>query len=377
MISSIRIRLFRGIRDCRIRGFKTVNVFTGRNNHGKSSILEALYLTSGAFRFDNPWNIPPPMPKTPDKISYLLNRRSQRGLSWSRDREILWYNYNRKEPIQIDIVARRKKFKIRLADWHPHPFLHISIDENLRNTLKSEGFRVEWRDGNYCPSESSLFTRRESIAVKSKTAKIMDRQMRLSTMTQFMHGMMFIDSKLIHNMETVERTLWKPLLRQRYDKLVVEVLRNGYEIDVEDLTYMPYDERFQLAAKLPETTTRIDDLGDGARYSIIWIMVAALAGRTAILIEEPENHQHPGGLAKSLEMLLHIVNTNKTQLFITTHSLEFIKLLERIAEEEGIDVKTFFIEMDETGKIESRVITPRDSEYLTKMGLDVRFLDIL
>jgi AAA15 family ATPase/GTPase len=93
-------------------------------------------------------------------------------------------------------------------------------------------------------------------------------------------------------------------------------------------------------------------------------------------MEEPENHQHPSGLAKSLEMLLNIAKTNKTQLFITTHSLEFIKLLEKIAEEMRIDVKTFFIERDKTGRIDSRVVTSKDSEYLAKMGLDVRFLDI-
>ena len=381
MISSIKISLFRGIRDCRIDDLKAINVFVGRNNHGKSSILEALYLASGAFKFEDPWSIEQqrgtPAHRTSDKISFLLNRRTQRRLTWGRDRETLWHNYDRKDSIKIDIVRKGKKLRIRLADWHMHPFLSTSTDQSLRDALNKDGYPVQSNNNNFCLIESSVIEPQRMFHYSIQTEKVLESQMRLSEMSQFMQGMMFIDSSLIHNMETVEKILWKPLLRKRQDKLVVEVLRNGYESEVEDLTYIPYGERYQLAIKLPETTTRVDDLGDGARYSMIWIMVAALAERTAILMEEPENHQHPSGLAKSLEMLLSIAKTNKTQLFITTHSLEFIKLLEKIAEEMRIDVKTFFIERDETGKIEPRVVTSKDSEYLAKMGLDMRFLDIL
>ncbi|MCJ7633122.1 AAA family ATPase, partial [Candidatus Bathyarchaeota archaeon] len=108
-----------------------------------------------------------------------------------------------------------------------------------------------------------------------------------------------------------------------------------------------------------------------------WIMVAAIARNTAILIEEPESHQHPGGLVKSLEALLDLAKRNNVQIFATTHSLEFIKFVEKIAEERKLDMSTFFIEMDEKGRIESRTITSEDSQYLTKMGLDIRFLDVV
>jgi len=44
----------------------------------------------------------------------------------------------------------------------------------------------------------------------------------------------------------------------------VEVLRSGYDVNVEDLTYTTYDGKaLQLAVKLPKTTIRVDDLGYG------------------------------------------------------------------------------------------------------------------
>jgi len=51
MIKSIFVRNYRGIRCCKLENLKRVNVFIGRNNSGKSSLLESLYLASAAFHF--------------------------------------------------------------------------------------------------------------------------------------------------------------------------------------------------------------------------------------------------------------------------------------------------------------------------------------
>jgi predicted ATP-dependent endonuclease of OLD family len=126
MISSIEISLFRGIRECRIDDLEAINVFVGRNNHGKSSILEALYLASAAFKFEDPWSMEQqqgstPRHRTSDKISFLLNRRTERNLTWGRDRETLWHNYDRKDPIKINVVRKRKKLRIRRARLRKEP----------------------------------------------------------------------------------------------------------------------------------------------------------------------------------------------------------------------------------------------------------------
>ena len=47
MFSRIEIERFRSIRYARIEGFKQINLFFGKNNCGKSSLLESLFLVSG------------------------------------------------------------------------------------------------------------------------------------------------------------------------------------------------------------------------------------------------------------------------------------------------------------------------------------------
>lgn len=374
MISSFEINGFRAIRECKIDGLKRINIFMGRNNSGKSSILEALYLSSAAFRFQDPLN------RAGNKIEYLLNRRCERGLRWqTKDKETLWHGYDSTHPIRIAIKhGGGRKLRIELLNWHPHPLVRIPDTQDVKALYKKMAKLSIHEFRHACFIESSLVARRQSMSIekfRSRLSNVISSDFRRTQ--RLLRNMILVDTELIHKMEIIERNLWTDLLKTRLDKLVADVLRKGYDVPVEDLTYMLYGDKYQLAVKLPETTTRADDLGDGARYSMVLLMVAALAGNTAILVEEPENHQHPGGLAKSMEMLLDLIKKNNVQLFASTHSIEFSKIIEQIAKEKKLDLRTFFIERDKTGKIGSRVITPKDSEYLTKMGLDMRFLDIL
>ena len=48
MLESVRIRNFRGLKDLQIKGLGRINLFAGRNNSGKTALLEALSLLAGA-----------------------------------------------------------------------------------------------------------------------------------------------------------------------------------------------------------------------------------------------------------------------------------------------------------------------------------------
>lgn len=47
MFKKIEIERFRGIRHASIEGLRQINLFFGKNNCGKSSLLESLFLASG------------------------------------------------------------------------------------------------------------------------------------------------------------------------------------------------------------------------------------------------------------------------------------------------------------------------------------------
>ncbi len=51
MYKSFKIENFRGIKKCELTELKRINIFLGKNNCGKSSILEAIFLLTG---YNNP-----------------------------------------------------------------------------------------------------------------------------------------------------------------------------------------------------------------------------------------------------------------------------------------------------------------------------------
>lgn len=379
-IKSLKIERFRAIKECKIDGLAKINIFIGRNNSGKSSILEALYLSSAVFNDSDPFN------RFATRIEYLLNRRCNRGLRWRgtlAQREVLWHEYDSRRPIEIRINYGDRGINsvglpIELFEWHEHPLIEIPTDARIHMTERG---RIPENFSHLCFHERTMMET-ASHSAANITESQRDNVMRelipdFESVQHFLKNMVFVESRLIYEMESVERSLWNDLLKKRLDRLITEVIREGYEIPVEDITYMPYGDKYQLAVKLPKTTVRVDDLGDGARYSMVFLMVAALAHSSAILIEEPENHQHPGGLAKSMEMILDLIERNNVQLFASTHSIEFLRIISQIAKEKKIDLLTFFIEMGKNGVVEARKVSPEDTENLMKMGLDVRFLDAI
>ncbi len=357
MISELTISNYRGIRSCSLNGLKSINILLGRNNSGKSSILEAIYLASAAVEYRELI-----YERFIHRLNYLLNRRTDRGFSIERKLglETLWYNYDQREPIRININFKGDvKFLAELHSFHSHPLI-----------------KVKELEGLLCLMEGSLYD--ETLKIKGHVSK--NDIIRLyEPVINFMSNTVFIDSSLIYDFKQVEVKLWRNVLKERQDKLIAELISEGYDVKAEGLTYVPYDGGHQLVIVTPKGYIRVDDLGDGARYAIILLMVLATSKEVPILIEEPESHQHPSGLAETIQFLLNLLIENGLQLFISTHSIEFVRLLYEIAKEKGLEVlvKTFFLERSEDGIVDVREIEAVDMDVLRKLGLDPRLLYII
>jgi len=72
-------------------------------------------------------------------------------------------------------------------------------------------------------------------------------------------------------------------------------------------------------------------LGDGIKSAFIYIALLNSVEKGIILIEEPELHQHIGSMEFIAEAIIKSRKERENQVFITTHSLEFIDLVLRKA----------------------------------------------
>jgi AAA15 family ATPase/GTPase len=362
VIESLAIENLRGIRRLNVDGLTDVNIFIGRNGAGKSTILEAIYLASTLFNEQD-------MLRGESKLDYIVKRRAGRG-SWQSNRDVLWYAKNTSEDITIALKFRTGntlKFKIR------YEFSEVPLLEVPEEVARKAGIPLT--------SRPIYMQRDRLVELKGKAVQLLpyDYYSVVSVLEKevtYLRGVVFLDSRLYAS--DVERRVWRRLLDRRLDKVVVDLIREEYEPGVEGISYKPSGDEFVLSILLPYTSVEVDGLGDGARMAMFYASVLALLSDTGVLIEDPEIHQHPGGLATLLKFTLKTAREKNLQLFITTHSLELVKIVRELSSRYGLDLKVLYVERDhETGLVDVRALERVDLEVLEKLGLDPRLLYIL
>ncbi len=371
MIESLRIRNLRGVRECSINGLTDVNVLVGRNGVGKSTVLEAIYLASSWAELHDHLGR--------NKVDYVVARRASR-----RNWDALWFAKNVEEDIEITLGFKplgMLKFKIP----YNYPFTSLLPTSPVLLELTREVVASELIEKHHLTEplyynlhRNALWdpkTREESYVF---SLEIRDSILsKLGTVVEFLRGVMFIDSRL--SLSDIELKIWPKLLDRRLDKRIVELIREEYEPNVEGIMFKPTREGgFVLALTLANTTVEVDALGDGARMAIMLASTLALASNTAILIEDPEVHQHPGGLATLMRFALKLAKDRGLQLFISTHSVELVNIVRRLCEELGLGFRVFFMERDySSGVVDVRVLESLDVDVLQKIGLDPRMLYVI
>ncbi|MHA1589579.1 MAG: AAA family ATPase [Candidatus Njordarchaeales archaeon] len=361
-LSGISIKNFRGIKEANIQGFSDINVFIGRNGAGKSTLLEAIYLASAFVNEKDPLT-------SELRINVITKRRTDREARV--DKAILWYSLNTQYPIQLVLFfTDGKKIDLECPYQQTLPDrIWIDIDKIYE---KIRDIPSGYTHFNYSSAQLLNINTNTYINVprlRNAFFRVFKKEI------EFLNNVIIIDEKILRHPEVLEQKIWLKILAKRLDKKIIEIMRKSYEKDAEDLSYVPMSGTYCLVLKLPHTVVRVDDLGDGARNAVLLTAYLLLVKNTIVLIEDPEIHQHPGGLFSILEFISEVAKSNDLQVFMTTHSLELIRLIKKIAEEKKIGLRIFFLER-ENGIVHARIIESVDLDIIQDLGIDPRFLDL-
>jgi hypothetical protein len=368
MIRSIVVENLRGIKKCVIDDLRDVNIFIGRNGAGKSTILEAIYIASAfANKHDVLRNV--------YKFDYVVQRRGGRG-NWNSFRDTLWFLKDVDEKIIIELkfsTGNTLRFTL-INDVMPPPPLHVwpILLEVPRKVIYpyEEGVAYIGRDSG---DQLAVWNPAHGVIESSLDKRFYES---IESELEYLKNGVFLDEKLpIHIIESV---VWRKVLDKRLDKPILELIREEYEPEAEGIGFKPSGEGFTLALMLPNTSIEVDFLGDGAKIALLYAAILSLLKETGVLIEDLENHQHPGGLVTLMRFVLRLAKERKLQLFITTHSIELINIVKKLAEDVGLGMRVYYLERDRsTGIVDVRAMESTDIEILQKLGLDPRLLHIL
>lgn len=334
MIEQIEINNFKGIDSLSIEGVKKINFFIGGNNCHKTSILEAIALAN------------------------IKNIREIIGnTKYNLPLEVLDSLFFNLEFENIPTVRLQEKSKeiittLKYGNTQETIALDIEGENSLAKTIKNYTLNVR---GNF---QDKIIDEKIDIVEEDKKLKIQHT------------GKGILDYIYIpstrKSSEFVENI--RKIQQNRGTKKIVDVLKN-YDENIENI----YADGMKVFIDLSghNKSVPIDSMGDGLMSACVIASNMILKETGAILIDEIENGLYKDNILKLINFILESVKEREIQLFITTHSEEFLKDFYSVIDIENDISKIYRMEKSKKG-IKVVTYSNQEAKEAISEGWEVR-----
>ncbi|OAV70737.1 recombination protein F [Bacteroidales bacterium Barb6] len=316
LLESLTIKNFRGFDALEIDGLSKINIFLGKNNSGKTSVLESLFLLLGMSN--------PMLPKVVNQF---------RGFNSGAATQLNYLFHNLKAENKPSFYG---KFSDQSERWleleaqyqdNPEPILSdgtgISISMPAINGVDLN-FSIKKIQDPKKTYKSSLLYENKALSYKLSGDYTEELQ------ALFVSSDKNDSSVLARYSEIVKRKEGDFILnslRQFDDNIIgIQALPDGLYFDVKG-----FDE-----------LTSISMMGDGVKQFLSVITAVAAKKDSFVLIDEIENGLHHSKLKLLWRCALSLAERYNSQLFIVTHDMEIIsRLVEVLGEKEYTFMQDF------------------------------------
>ncbi len=343
MFNKIEIERFRGIRHASIEGFKQVNLFFGKNNCGKSSLLESLFLASG---LSNP--------------SLAINVNLLRGYGRVRpnDLKLDFYNLDTKEPIHFRFENEEtRELSISLFEESGSDVSFNVDDPNMLKNVEDEkyGLKSDFKiNGKHYVSQ--IFFAPDSNKATRIVSKEYVETLRCS----------YLSPKYDFN-ASIQGL--KNILQNKDEHFIVEGLKI-IEPRVKDFVYTDNEMLVDIGL---EKRFPVNMMGDGARKIVSLLTAVYDCKNGVLLVDEISNGFHYSVMRNLWEVLINAAVKNNTQLFITTHDTDSIKGLRDAAlDKYGDKVATFKLLKTDDDELKAYHYSVESLDYSINQEIEVR-----
>jgi hypothetical protein len=343
MITELFIQNFKGISECRLRNLGQINIFIGKNDSCKSSILEAASTTFGESHFG-----------FSSGLGNVISRRSNLPVG---GREI-FYGYDTTQQIKCNVLLNGRIVSMTAS--------YDSNNNQISATLAIRGLDGKSSESSvvYSSNYGTDFSFRGGSG--GNLIEVFPKEEQKSA-SSYLRNFRFIDSSSRNDLRLIEDLLGKIKFIGKdvdFGKFLFEIFGSGLKWE-----FLPHpDFPNQYRVTLIENQKRIflNGLGDGVRFGMLIIANSMLSNDTVLFIEEIECNQHPESLKKLIPFLIEISKKNKLQLFITTHNPMVWSCFEKgfatEAEKDSV-LRVFHVKRDSlTGYVNCILQTKKDAD---------------
>lgn len=313
MIEQMTFEHFRGFEKLELLDVKPITLISGKNNAGKSSILEGIFLFLDHL--------------TPDSFAKINNFR---GLVSPNGSTQLWetafYQMNAQKPVQISVtfsdgVPTLLRYE---RDDHFIPPADMNMSKEAMNQVLSSAaslytLKFTYQKADYV--EEGHFIAAPMGTVRTLTSPSSEAVSKAESSVPLAQ---FINASTINANTDKIMTEWLGKLELEGRKQDIVDILKLIEPAIEGLSTIVVNGMAQLFAKIGPQLLPLRLAGDGLNKLLFIILSIAVNPHAILLIDEIETGFHYSVFPKLWEVIARTAYENDCQIIAATHSYECI-----------------------------------------------------
>lgn len=345
MLEKLEINNFRGIKKLNFDSFKNINIFTGKANVGKTSVLEAIYMI------------------------LRINAESMVTISDLRDIvgyddifESLFYDYNLKNSIKLNALINNYKIDIRIKPNINNRSITVplgnQISKNDINFVNSLQFYIK----NGKNSTSNIIVEKINNTVNFQVLSANKININIEDNVEFIAE--------YYNKNNLHKNL-KNILEKKKEKEELHEYCKQFNDNIKDIRFI--DNKIVIETSNLEHTLNLKIMGKGFQ-TYMTIIASMVAGHKYILIDEIENGIHYEIMNILVDNMINLSKKYELQFFITTHSKEFLQTLNKFTKNNDYSdmISVFNLYHDKEKDINSVRFTQENFSHFMKTDSEIR-----
>lgn len=313
MIENINIKGLRGISDIEINSLGQINLFVGKNNCGKSTILESVFLLTGGT-----------VPHNMQRINNLRNCPLRSGEDWCYN----FFGVRKDRPIRIsaDFDSVRRVLSIEYSE---------SIKRNINLSEAPSGINSKppmvYKVDFDLAMENGVHYQTNMAIHDDEPNKL--RQKIVSDYQGIVNAWFISPSEPYEHVEDY----FAEAVENKQEAYITQVMRQ-IEPTINDIVVagnrILVDVGFEK--RLP-----IQLMGDGLKKILSVVVNMSMAKDGVLLIDEVDNGMHYSSMPVLWKAIVESAKMYNVQVFATTHNIESIESLNDVLADDS-DMKDRF-----------------------------------